>query len=115
MLTKLGHAVVVANNGLEAVAAAGRESYDLIVMDVQMPEMGGFEATAAIRLMQQEGQAPRVPIIAMTAHAMVGDRDGCLVAGMDGYVAKPITARKQMDEFATVLNNLQTVDPRTAA
>jgi two-component system, sensor histidine kinase and response regulator len=74
----------------------------VIVMDVQMPEMGGFEATAAIRRMQQ-GATARVPIIAMTAHAMAGDRERCLGVGMDGYVAKPIDPRKLSDELEMVL------------
>jgi CheY-like chemotaxis protein len=89
LLESQGHTVVVASNGRDAVAAAGREAFDVILMDVQMPEMDGFQATAAIRA--AEGASSRhVPIIAMTAHAMSGDRDRCLAAGMDGYVAKPL-------------------------
>jgi two-component system sensor histidine kinase/response regulator len=101
IMTKLGHTVVVAVNGHEAVAAVERGAYDVIVMDVQMPEMGGFEATAAIRRIQ--GATTRTPIIAMTAHAMAGDRERCLGAGMDGYVGKPIDARKLIEEFERVL------------
>jgi PAS domain S-box-containing protein len=102
ILKKLGHSVVVASNGLEAVAAVEREPFDVIVMDVQMPEMGGFEATAAIRRLPQSA-APRAPIIAMTAHAMAGDRERCLAAGMDGYVSKPIDPRQLIDELEMVL------------
>jgi CheY-like chemotaxis protein/HPt (histidine-containing phosphotransfer) domain-containing protein len=88
-----GHQVVVANNGLEAVAAWERGSFDVILMDVQMPEMDGFEATTLIRERERASGA-RIPIIAMTAHAMKGDRELCLQAGMDGYVSKPIDAER---------------------
>jgi PAS domain S-box-containing protein len=93
LLGRHGHAVVVAQNGREAVAAAEREPFDLVLMDVQMPEMGGLEATAAIR--ERERRTGRhVPILALTAHAMKGDRERCLDAGMDGYLSKPIQARE---------------------
>jgi signal transduction histidine kinase/DNA-binding response OmpR family regulator len=89
LLKKRGHSVVVAGNGLEAVAAAEREPFDLVLMDVQMPEMDGMEATRVLRA--REGVAGRrLPIVALTAHAMKGDRERCLEAGMDGYVTKPI-------------------------
>jgi PAS domain S-box-containing protein len=91
LLEKRGHRVSVADNGREAVAAHTAQPFDLILMDVQMPEMDGFEATAAIRARERDG-APRVPIVAMTAHAMKGDRERCLLAGMDDYLAKPIQA-----------------------
>jgi signal transduction histidine kinase/DNA-binding response OmpR family regulator len=91
LLEREGHTVVIANNGVEAVAAFGRERVDLILMDVQMPEMGGLKATADIRKREQE-RGGRIPIIAMTAHAMTGDRERCLAAGMDGYVSKPVQA-----------------------
>jgi signal transduction histidine kinase/CheY-like chemotaxis protein len=87
---KLGCHVDVVTNGYEAVAASGERRYDLILMDCQMPEMDGFAATAAIR--QQQGDGPRVPIVALTANAMAGDRERCLEAGMDDYLAKPVTA-----------------------
>ena len=89
LLEKQGSAVVVANNGREALERLDRESFDLVLMDVQMPEMDGFEATAAIRG-REELSGKHTPIIAMTAHAMQGDRERCLEGGMDGYTAKPI-------------------------
>ena len=91
LLEKRGHTVVVACNGREALTALEKQSFDVVLMDVQMPELGGFEATAAIRV-QEKDTGRRLPIIAMTAHAMVGDRERCLAAGMDGYISKPIHA-----------------------
>jgi PAS domain S-box-containing protein len=88
LLEKAGHAVVVVVTGREALAAVEREPFDLVLMDVQMPEMDGLEATAALR--RREGAARRLPIIAMTACALKEDRERCLAAGMDAYVAKPI-------------------------
>jgi two-component system sensor histidine kinase/response regulator len=89
LLTRRGHAVTVANNGREALAAVERETFDLVLMDVQMPEMGGLEATAAIRQREQR-TGGHLRIVAMTAHVMTGDRERCLAAGMDGYLSKPI-------------------------
>ena len=89
-IEKLGCRVDVVANGLEAVEAAERLRYDLILMDVQMPEMDGFAATSEIR--QRQGSGSRVPIVALTANALAGDRERCLAAGMDDYLAKPITA-----------------------
>ena len=89
MLAKAGHQVSLAENGREAIAALERQSFDLILMDVQMPEMDGLEAAAAIREKEKTTRR-RTPIIALTAHAMKGDRERILAAGMDGYVAKPI-------------------------
>jgi CheY-like chemotaxis protein len=92
LLEKRGYAVVVAQTGNEALAAWTSEPFDLILMDVQMPEMDGFEATAAIRAAERSKNG-HTPIIAMTANAMVGDRQRCLDAGMDGYISKPIQAQ----------------------
>ncbi len=93
LLERRGHRVTIAANGREAVIACERNSFDAVLMDVQMPEMGGFEATQAIRT--REGvTGTRVPIVAMTAHAMKGDRERCLAAGMDDYLTKPLDPRQ---------------------
>jgi two-component system sensor histidine kinase/response regulator len=89
LLTRRGHAVTLVNNGREALAALKLESFDLVLMDLQMPEMGGLEATAAIRERERRSGG-HTRIVAMTAHVMTGDRERCLAAGMDGYLAKPI-------------------------
>ncbi len=89
LLEKRGHAVVVAENGRRALAALENDTFDVVLMDVQMPEMDGFEATAAIRE-KEKSSGMHQPIIAMTAHAMVGDKERCLAAGMDDYITKPI-------------------------
>ena len=89
LLSKWGHEVSVADNGLIAIAKTEERPFDLILMDVQMPEVDGYQATAVIR--EREARTGRhIPIIAMTAHAMKGDREECLAAGMDDYVSKPI-------------------------
>ncbi len=89
LLEKAGHSVTIASNGKEAVDLLERQTFDLVLMDVQMPEMDGLEATAVIR-QQEEGTERHMPIVALTAHAMMGDREKCLEAGMDGYVTKPV-------------------------
>ncbi len=89
LLEKRGHQVDVTANGKQALAALEKETYDLVLMDVQMPEMDGFEATRTIRAMEK-GTASHQQIVALTAHAMMGDRERCLEAGMDGYLTKPI-------------------------
>ncbi len=91
LLEKRGHRVVMTANGREALAALEKESFDLVLMDVQMPEMGGLEATTVLREREKrKGDGIHQPVIALTAHAMKGDQERCQVAGMDGYLAKPI-------------------------
>jgi signal transduction histidine kinase/DNA-binding response OmpR family regulator len=102
MLEKQGYAVAVANNGKEALFALERENFDVVLMDVQMPEMDGFEATAAIRNQEKATGRPRQTVIAMTAHAITGDRERCFGAGMDGYVSKPFRLADLLNEIETV-------------
>src|SRR5262249_35445570 len=92
LLEARGHQVVAVNNGREAVRALAHDSFDLVLMDVQMPEMDGFQATEAIRHKEQ-ATGEHIPIVAMTAHAMKGDREHCLKAGMDDYLSKPIQSK----------------------
>ena len=89
MLERAGHRAAVVENGRQALAALAREAFDLVLMDVQMPELDGFETTAAIREREQ-GTSRHVPIVALTAHAMKGDAERCLATGMDAYLAKPL-------------------------
>ena len=89
LLEKRGHTVSIAANGQEAVTAVSAGTFDVVLMDVQMPQMGGFEATAAIRALERKSGG-RLPIIGVTAHSMKGDRERCLEAGMDEYIAKPL-------------------------
>ena len=91
MLERAGHRAVVVANGRQALAAVARESFDVVLMDVQMPELDGFETTAAIRE-RERGTPRRLPIVALTAHAMKGDAERCLASGMDAYLAKPLQA-----------------------
>jgi CheY-like chemotaxis protein len=99
MLEKRGHQVVVVDNGQEAVDRVLSEDFDALLVDVQMPVLDGLQAVALIRRDEQARQLRRLPIIAMTAHAMRGDRERCLEAGMDDYVSKPIRAN---DLFAAL-------------
>jgi CheY-like chemotaxis protein len=98
LLERHGHTVKVASNGYEAIAAQAAEPFDLILMDVQMPEMDGLAATEALR---REGV--RIPIIALTAHAMAGDRERCLAAGMDDYVTKPVNPEELFAKIDALL------------
>jgi CheY-like chemotaxis protein len=111
LLKKRGHRVVLANNGREAIEWLAKESFDLVLMDVQMPVMGGYEATAVIRAREkQTGGHQR--IVATTAHAMNGDREQCLAAGMDGYLSKPLDPQML---FAVVENEEVAVNPALAS
>jgi len=107
MLEKCGHHVTIASNGHEGLDAISRETFDVVLMDVQMPVMNGWEATAAIRA-RERASGTHLPIIAMTAHALKEDIDSCAAAGMDGYVAKPF-------QFETLLDELDRVRKKTGA
>jgi two-component system sensor histidine kinase/response regulator len=102
LLSQNGHRVTVVGNGRDAVATSGTQRFDLILMDVQMPQMGGLEAATAIRARERD-TGGHVPIIALTAHAMSGDRERCLAAGMDAYVAKPL----RPDELFSAIDRLR--------
>jgi two-component system sensor histidine kinase/response regulator len=102
MLEKMGHSVVVAENGKEALSLLAQQTFDLVLMDVQMPEMDGLTATEKIRKGELQSRS-HIPIIAVTAHAMTGDRELCVSAGMDGYVTKPINGRALEEAIAAVL------------
>ncbi|HUQ81335.1 MAG TPA: response regulator, partial [Gemmatimonadaceae bacterium] len=109
LLSKRRHTVTEVVNGRDAVQAVAIGGIDLVLMDVQMPEMDGLEATAAIRTMERGG-ATHVPIIALTAHAMKGDRERCLAAGMDGYLSKPVNAA-EMFALIESLSKLAAIEP----
>jgi two-component system, sensor histidine kinase and response regulator len=102
LLEKKGHRVTVASNGKEALDALEQRAFDVVLMDLQMPEMGGLEATAILRE-REKGTGRRLPIIAMTAHALRGDEERCLQAGMDGYVSKPILPARLWEVLGAVL------------
>jgi CheY-like chemotaxis protein len=101
LLEKWGHMVVVAGNGREALAQIEQQTFDVVLMDVQMPEIDGLEATAIIRAKEQTTHT-HLPIIAMTAHAMKGDKERCLAAGMDDYVSKPLKTTELQAAVARV-------------
>jgi two-component system sensor kinase len=109
LLELRGHRVVVARNGKEVLAALKQQEFDLVLMDVQMPEMDGFETTAAIR-QEEQATGAHLPIIAMTAHAMKGDRERCLAAGMDGYLAKPIQSKALYEAVESVSSTSRSPD-----
>jgi PAS domain S-box-containing protein len=113
ILQDRGHGVEIAGDGQEAIRLTERNRYDLILMDVQMPGMNGLEATAAIRKRETCGR--RVPIVAMTAHAMQGDRERCLAAGMDGYLSKPVNAREMIGLVETLACGTVPAAPIAAA
>jgi PAS domain S-box-containing protein len=114
LLEKLGHTVQVADDGREALAALEREKFDLVLMDVQMPEMDGLEATAVIRRREQ-GTGRHLPVLALTAHAMTGDRERCLSAGMDGYLAKPIQERELWQALHTLFPSAVPIESKSPA
>jgi signal transduction histidine kinase/CheY-like chemotaxis protein len=106
VLEKHGHHVTVAANGRHALSALDRATFDVVLMDVQMPEMDGFEATSTIRGHERE-TGNHLPIIAMTAHAMPGDRERCIAAGMDGYIAKPLKATELIELLEKIADATQ--------
>ncbi|MEI8079330.1 MAG: response regulator, partial [bacterium] len=103
LLEKQGHTVTVAENGYLVLDHLRQAVFDLVLMDVQMPEMDGLVATAAIRAGQAGADRHATPIIAITAHAMKGDRERCLAAGMNGYVSKPLRMSELLSEIRRVL------------
>jgi CheY-like chemotaxis protein len=103
LLQKMGHSLVVASNGEEVISLIATQAFDLVLMDVQMPEMDGIAATAVIRQREIATEA-HLPIIAMTAHAMKGDKERCLAAGMDGYVSKPISYKELEEAIAKAVS-----------
>jgi CheY-like chemotaxis protein len=102
LLEKAGHTVVIAGNGKEAIDVLEARPFDLVLMDISMPEMDGLEATARIR-QREAGGTNRLPIVAFTAHAMVGDRERCIAAGMDAYVTKPVAPTLLFQAMADAL------------
>jgi CheY-like chemotaxis protein len=102
LLEKRGHAVTIAGNGKQALTALEGGEFDIVLMDIQMPELNGLQATAAIRTCEKQGRK-RLPIIAMTAHAMKGDREMCLAGGMDDYISKPIRAAELFEMIDRLL------------
>ncbi|MCK5057488.1 MAG: PAS domain S-box protein [Candidatus Aminicenantes bacterium] len=105
LLEKQGHTITTVLDGKEALGMLKKRSFDLVLMDVQMPRMDGFETTAAIRQREREAKnSPHIPIIAMTAHVMKGDREMCIEAGMNGYISKPIDPELMMKTINQVLN-----------
>ena len=102
LLQARGHEVMVVGDGQAALDALEEQSFDLILMDIQMPEMDGLEATRILREREQKGHRP-APIIAMTAHAMKGDRDKCIEAGMTGYISKPIQPEQLFELMEDVM------------
>jgi len=100
MLTRMGHDVLAVSNGLEAAQAYEEQDFDCVFMDIQMPEMDGIAATRRIRVMQEHSSRARVPVVALTAYAMPGDRERFMEAGMDGYVGKPVQEQELVEALA---------------
>jgi CheY-like chemotaxis protein len=114
LLERQGHNVVTAVDGRQALKRLERESFDLVLMDIQMPEVDGFEATAVIRK-EELSTGKHLPIIAMTANAMEGDRDRCLAAGMDGYIAKPIQPSDLIEAIENLHHTSAAAEPAASA
>ena len=109
-----GHSVATAANGVEALRLVERRPFDVILMDIQMPRMDGIEATGQIR--QRESRTGgRVPIVALTAHAMKGDRERCLAAGMDDYISKPLDMNQLLAVVGKIASRNDVAAPRNAA
>jgi two-component system sensor histidine kinase/response regulator len=105
LLEKHGYIILVASTGRDVLDTLAQQPIDLVLMDVQMPEMDGLEATALIRE-QERQRGGHLPIIALTAHAMKGDQERCLATGMDDYISKPITAQTLYAAITRVLNDI---------
>ena len=112
LLEKRGHKVTVVGSGLEALACLEKESFDAILMDIQMPDMDGLQTTQRIRA--REAPGTRTPVIALTAHSMKGDRERCLAAGMDGYLAKPISPEELISVVEAAVGATSTPSVETA-
>jgi len=110
LLQKMGHSVTVVENGRQALAALEKNEFDVILMDIQMPEMDGLETTAEIREREKSQDGTHIPILAMTAHAMAGDRERCLEAGMDGYVSKPVNVQELVEAMENLPTRSQSSD-----
>jgi len=106
MLEKMGYEIMVVDNGFDVLKALEKNKFDLILMDVQMPKMDGFVATKKIRELEKKTRK-HIPVIALTAHAMKGDREKCIKAGMDGYVSKPIKFNELLEQIETFYDALQ--------
>jgi CheY-like chemotaxis protein len=108
-LRRLGYEADVVGNGRDLVEAVRNGDYDLVFMDCQMPEMDGFEATRKIREREARTNAPRIPIIAMTAGAVMGDREACLAEGMDDYISKPVRSENLRSVLSLALSKTRTL------
>ena len=114
LMGKHGHHVTAVQSGRQALDAVSKNEFDLVLMDIQMPELDGLSATREIRQIEQQ-TGRHLPIVAMTAHALKGDREQCLAAGMDGYVTKPVRARELFDAIAEALGESAMPDATVAA
>jgi two-component system, sensor histidine kinase and response regulator len=114
ILEKRGHSVEVVGDGKKALAALSRAQFDLVLMDIQMPELDGFQTTAAIRA-REDSSGARIPIVALTAHAMTGDRERCLAAGMDAYLSKPLRAHELIATIEALIPDLPPSVPSNGA